>query len=254
MFFVLSKTVGYLCYPLSILFVCLLLFVAWRQRRPRLAWTLFWIGFTVLYFTSTPWGSDLLLLPLEQPYEHPAPPTRADAILVLGGALDLGGSTAQHVEYTQAADRFISGVLLAKRFPRATLIFAGGTADLVDTSKTEASMLRAEAEKLGVPRARIRVDDRSRNTRENAVETRRILGQTGGRAVVVITSAFHMRRALGCLRKAGIEATPYGVDVRNHWGTRNLFGWAPQSSRLDDGTSAVREYVGLVIYRVRGYL
>jgi len=63
-----------------------------------------------------------------------------------------------------------------------------------------------------------------------------------------------MRRALGCFRQVGVETVPYAVDLRSHWGRRDLFGWVPQSDRLADATAAVREYVGMVIYRMKGWI
>jgi uncharacterized SAM-binding protein YcdF (DUF218 family) len=254
MFFIASKLLGYFCFPLTLTFVLLLLFVRWRKRHERRAWRCFWLGFFLLYFCATPWGADTLIWPLERDYENPLVPAQADVILVLGGALDLARSTPERLEYTQASDRFMFAVDLARQFPQATVIFAGGTASLVDQSKTEASLLRTAAVKLGVAPERIRVDDRSRNTRENATEAKRILDETGGSAIVLLTSAFHMRRALGCLRKAGVEAIPYAADVRNHRDCPDPFAWVPHASRLDDSTAAIREYVGLLVYRLQGYI
>jgi uncharacterized SAM-binding protein YcdF (DUF218 family) len=254
MFFVISKILGFFILPLTIVLLALLRF--WRQsrRRDKPVWRTFWFAFLLLWLCSTPWGSDVALWPLEGPFEHQAPPAQADVILVLGGALDLQKTEPGRLEYTQASDRFMYAVKLAKRLPHATLIFAGGTASLFDKEKTEASLLKGEAIEFGVPAERIRVDDRSRNTHENALEAKRILNEIGGRNVVVMTSAFHMRRSLGCLRRVGIEATPYAVDFRNHRGAPDPFGWVPQASRLDDTTAAVREYVGLVVYRIKGYI
>jgi uncharacterized SAM-binding protein YcdF (DUF218 family) len=255
LFFVLSKIFGYLFYPLNVFFLSLLAFTLLLKRRPRAAWGCLWFGASFLYIAATPWGSDLLLLPLERPYQNPPRPVQADVIVVLGGALDLTNSLPGRLEYNDPADRFIYGVHLAHEFPQAILLFAGGTASLTGDPKTEASMLKGEAVRLGVRPERIRVDDRSRNTHENALQAKRLLQDEGRQSVVLVTSAFHMRRSLGCLRKVGLEATPYAVDVRNHWGGGlDPFGWVPQSSRLDTGTAAVREYVGLIVYRLKGYI
>jgi uncharacterized SAM-binding protein YcdF (DUF218 family) len=254
MFFVASKILGFFVLPLSIVLLALLRFWALSRRREKPAWRVFWFAFLLLWLCSMPWGADVLLWPLEGPFEHAPPPLQADVILVLGGALDLAKTEPGRLEYTQASDRFMYAVKLAQRFPQATVIFAGGTTSFIDKAKTEASLLQAEAVAFGVPAGRIRVDDRSRNTHENALEARRILSEVGGRQVVVLTSAFHMRRSLGCLRQVGIEAMPYAVDFRNHRGAPDPFGWVPQASRLDDATAAIREYVGLVVYRVKGYI
>lgn len=254
MFFIVSKIIGQFILPLSVALLALLAFriTARRDRKPR--WGLFWFGLIVLWFFSAPWGADLLLAPLERPFMNQPPPAKADVILVLGGALDLARSEPGRPEYTAASDRFMYAVKLARQHPEAKIIFAGGTASLVDHSKTEASILKAEAADLGVDPARIHVDDKSRNTRENALEARRVLEETGGGSVVVLTSAFHMRRSLACLRKAGVQATPYAVDFRSNTGGWVGFGWIPQAGVLVDGTYAMREYVGLLAYRLRGYI
>jgi uncharacterized SAM-binding protein YcdF (DUF218 family) len=253
-FFILSKTIGLLTYPLSLAFIGFLLFAALRKRREKWALGFFWFGFVVLWFFSTSWGTDLMLRPLEKPFARPTLPAKVDAILVLGGSLDLSNSSPGRLEYNPAIDRFIYSLKLARRYPQALVIYAGGTADLFDQSKTEASLLKQDAEFFGVPAQRIRADDKSRNTRENAIEAKKILDVAGRTNVVVITSAFHMRRSLGCLREAGIDATPYAVDFRGHWNTPNRFGWVPSANALADSSAAVREYVGLLVYRLQGYI
>lgn len=254
MFFILSKTIGILTYPLSLAFIGFLLFALLRRRREKVALGFFWFGFAVLWFFSTSWGTDLILRPLEKPFAKAVLPPKVDAILVLGGALDLSLSTPGRLEYNPAIDRYIYSLKLARRYPQAIVIYAGGTADLFDQSKTEASLLKQDAVSFGVPADRIRVDDKSRNTRENALEAKKILEATGRTRVLVLTSAFHMRRSMGCMRKAGIDAIPYAVDFRGHWSMPNRFGWVPSANALADSSAAVREYVGLVIYRFQGYI
>jgi uncharacterized SAM-binding protein YcdF (DUF218 family) len=254
MFFLLSKILGYFVYPLSLALLALLAFWARNRRREKPRWGLFCLGIAILWLCSMPWGSDVLLLPLERPFADTPVPAQADVIVVLGGALDLANSRPGKLEYQQASDRFMYAVLLAKQLPQAKLIFAGGTASFVDKTKTEASLLKGEAVRFGLAPERILVDDQSRNTRENALQAQRILQQTGGQSVVLITSAFHMRRSLACFRKVGVTTIPYAVDIRSHRGQPDPFGWVPEASRLADATSAVREYVGLLVYRLKGYI
>lgn len=254
MFFLLSKTVGYFCYPLSLFFLGLVLFVALRKCCPRGAWACFWVAAVILWGASTPWGTEALLRPLQEPYRQHVLPPKVDAIVVLGGALDLDNSSPGQAEYNPAADRLIYGVRLARRYPRAVLVFSGGTASLFDKVHTEAPLLRDEAIALGTPPQRILIEDRSRNTRENAVESKRVLAPTKSTSVVLVTSAFHMKRALACFRKAGLPATPYAVDFRGHRSARDPFGWVPEANNLAESTSAIREYVGALMYRLQGYI
>lgn len=254
MFFVASKILGWLVFPLSLALLTLLSFWWKNRRREKVRWRGFWVAMAILWFCASPWGADMLLLPLERPYPTPATPPPADVIVVLGGALDLAASAPGRLQFHQASDRFVYALELARSQPQAKLVFTGGTADLFDQTKTEASLLKAEAITLGVAPERILVDNRSRNTHENALETQRILQQVGGRNVLLVTSAFHMRRSLACFRKVGLEAIPYAVDLRGHGGHNGPFGWVPQADVLSDATAAVREYVGWVVYRLKGYV
>lgn len=254
MFFLLSKTIGYFCYPLTLVFVGLLLFALLRNRRSGGAWTCFWVAVVVLWGCSSRWGADALLRPLEQPYRQRVLPSRVDAIVVLGGALDIENSTPDGAEYGPAADRLIYGVRLARRFPQAQLVFSGATASLFDKTHTEAPLLRTEAIALGIPPQRILIDNRSRNTRENAAESKLLLASVKGNSVLLITSAFHMKRSVGCFKKVGVAVIPYAVDFRGHNSARDPFGGVPDANNLGDSTAAVREYTGLVMYRLQGYL
>jgi len=255
MFFTLSKTLGLLFYPLPVVLLLFVVFFALRNRRPRLAWGLFWTALLLLYALSTKPVSDLLLVPLERPFEQHAGPStyRADAIVVLGGSLDLARSTADRLELGPAGDRLLEGVLLAKALPGAALIFSGGTGSLFETPQREAELLRGSAIALGIAPARVRAENRSRNTRENAVECKRILDELGARTAILVTSGHHMRRALGCFRKVGVDAIPYAVDSRNHrGGPYGVFVVFPEPYCLDDSTKALKEYVGLVVYKMKG--
>jgi len=254
MFFTLSKTLGGLCRPLTITLLLLVGVLILRKRRPRLASGLLWTALIVLYTLSTRPVADLLLLPLEAPYEHPAEPESADAIVVLGGSLDLNRSTAEAIELNGAGDRFLQGLVLAEKHPDAVLLFSGGTASLFDRSKREATMLQAWAERFGVPADRIRAEIRSRNTRENAVESKQILDAEGRHSVLLVTSAFHMKRSLGCFRRIGLSPTPHAVDFRNHFGVYGVMSVVPAVEHLSNSTHAIREYVGLVAYRLKGYI
>ncbi|MEM3433661.1 MAG: YdcF family protein [Candidatus Methanomethyliaceae archaeon] len=173
---------------------------------------------------------------------------------MLGGVLDLPRSEPERLEFEASADRFVQALHLARRFPNALLVFSGGSSDLFDQTKREASFLKAEAMAWGIPEKQIYVEDRARNTYENAVEAKRILEERGGGHLVAVTTACHLRRALGCMRKVGIEAIPYPVDFRSHPRYWRPFDIIPQVEELESSTLAIREYVGILMYRLQGYL
>ena len=191
---------------------------------------------------------------LEFPFEKGAIPKKAEAIVVLSGMIDLQRSSTERIELSSASDRLIEGILLAKNYPDAILVLSGGSGSLFDQSKSEAEFMKILATRFGISEERIRVDTRSRNTYENAVESKKILDEEGVSCFVLVTSASHMRRALGCFRKLGLNPIPYAVDFGNHLGKYGLFSFIPSAGNLEKSTAAIHEYVGIITYKLRGYL
>jgi uncharacterized SAM-binding protein YcdF (DUF218 family) len=145
-------------------------------------------------------------------------------------------------------------MLLARGGPDSLLILSGGSGSLFDQSKSEAKMMEILALRFGISEDRIRVDILSRNTHENAVESKKILDKEKVSSFILITSASHMKRALSCFRKIELNPIPYAVDFRNHWGKYDIFSFIPQVGNLDKSTAAIHEYVGIITYKLRGYL
>lgn len=251
MFFTISKVLTPFTYPLALAVV--LLVVAWLLRERRGGRALFWVVLLGLYVLSTRPVADLLLLPLEARYEGVARPADADAIVVLGGFSNLRRSTPERLELHGNADRFVEAVVLAGELPGAVIIFSGGSGDLLNQDSSEAPLAKAYAARLGIPEHRMRAEATSRNTHENAVETARIVRDEGLGTVVLITSAMHMKRALACFHRAGLAPVPYPVDFQNTYPHYSILSFAPAPGNLADATFALKEHVGLLIYRLKGY-
>ena len=255
MFYTLSKILNFLCFPLSLGLLLLILF-AWLQRSKRrraVAWGLFWLAVAGLWACSTGPVATLLLRPLEREFENAALPAQVDAVVVLGGMIDLGRSSDRHLALNPNADRFVEAVDIVRRMPQATLVFSGGNGRLLSTEAPEAPILRMWAMKLGIPGDRILTDATSKNTRENAVESKRILAAHHLRSVLLITSAYHMRRSVRCFSKLGIHVTPYAVDFRSHPIAVDPLVWVPDVANLEDSSAAIKEYLGLLTYKLQGY-
>jgi uncharacterized SAM-binding protein YcdF (DUF218 family) len=193
-----------------------------------------------------------LTLPLEQRFppwtEGKSAPT---GIIVLGGALDPDISKARHsFALSGGAERITAGILLARRFPDALLVFSGGDVD--PDKPREADVSARFAEQMGVPRARLVVEDRSRSTAENAAFTRRLVMPKAGQRWILVTSAMHMPRAIGAFRRVGfpVEAYPVAYTTVGPADIGHL------SSAMEGGVirtdAAVHEWIGLVAYRLLG--
>lgn len=258
MFFALSKTLGdWLSTPHYLALSLLLLALLFRllKRAARLRRALVWFAVGYLWLLSTGAVANLLLYPLETAHVRPAklaaPPT---AIVMLTGATD-GMRTGPGIELTEASDRFVEAVRLAHAHPGARLIVSGGSSDLIGPKRyRESEALGALAAELGVARKRILVDRQARNTRENAVESARLLRAHGLERgpILLVTSALHMPRSLGCFKKVGLEVVPWPTD---YWRTRTGVGaFIPKPGTLMKSDGALHEYVGWLSYKLAGYL
>src|ERR1700740_1675166 len=169
-----------------------------------------------------------LLYPLEQRF----PPWDAargvpDGIIVLGGSIEPELSAAHgRAALTHAADRLIAAAALARRYPNARIVFSGGNANLVsdDTAK-EADYALSLFESLGIPKERLTMERRSRNTQENAEFSKALVNPKDGERWLLVTSAYHMPRSVGLFRKAGFAVEPYPVDWRVG-GRDDLMSWS----------------------------
>ena len=175
------------------------------------------------------------------------------ALIVLGGVLSPSLSAHRgEPQFGTAVERIIEGAALARRFPDAKVIFSGGSGDLFDPEAREAHHAKSVFQALGVSPARIVFEDRARNTYENAFYAKQIAKPGKGTAWILVTSAFHMPRAMGVFRKADWQMIPYPVDytTRKSYSpalTFNLFGG------IDRLASGLHEFIGLTAYWFKGY-
>ncbi len=249
-FYVLSKVLAPLTQPLSLALLLLLLFVVLRPRRPAAAWIVFGVALTGLYAVSTDPVADWLAAPLERPYADRVVPPHIDAIVVFGGCLDRRTDEVE-LRLDSSADRLVKAVILAREHPEAVLIFSGARG-VMGRALSEGEMLRRLALQLGIADGRIRVEPNAVNTRDNALQCRDILEREHLSTFVVVTSAMHMRRSMACFKGTELSPIPYAVDFRSHPGMWTGYSLMPQISALSVSSKALHEYLGLLVYRLRG--
>lgn len=255
MFFVLSKILGFFALP-SNLFVAIGIvgLVLLCTRFVRLA---SWLVVTSIVLTAmggwSPLGN-LLILPLEQRFP-PWDPSRGPptGIVVLGGAISPEVSAARGaVALNEAAERITVTAELARRYPDARIVYTGGSNALISNRIPEAPFAVRELESLGVAHDRITAEEQSRNTIENAVFSRLIAQPKPGEHWLLITSAYHMPRAIAAFRAADFPVEAYPVD----WRTRGPIDATTPFGSLSEGLArtdaAVHEWVGLLAYRLAG--
>ena len=257
MFFILAKVTFAIIRPVTFALLMLALGVllmrtqfsrAGRRLVTVTVLALLLVGFTPL--------APLSIAPLEDRFPlpervEPAP----DGIVILGGALDEKVNDRRPGSYalSDAAERMTIVARLAREYPDARIVFTGGTGDLLDQSFSEAAIARRLFLDFGLPEARMTFEDKSRDTWENAVFTRDLIKPAPGSRWLLVTSAFHMPRAVGIFRKVGWPGlVPYPVDYRSRGFARiRPIPDSPVQNLLIFDT-AVREYLGLVAYRLAG--
>jgi uncharacterized SAM-binding protein YcdF (DUF218 family) len=255
MFFTLSKLLGFFALPSNTLIsIGLVGLVLLCTRYTRLA---SWLIVTSLVLIAVAGLSPLgnaLILPLEQRF----PPWDAsrgapDGIVLLGGMIVPDISAARGtVSLNEAAERITATAELARRYPAARIVMTGGSSALIFDEGPEAFFAVQQLEALGVAHDRITAEEQSRNTIENAVFSRLIANPKPGERWLLVTSAYHMPRAMAVFRAADFPVEAYPVD----WRTRGPADVVRPFPSLSDGLrrtdTAVHEWVGLLAYWLTG--
>ncbi|KJS71900.1 MAG: YdcF family protein [Serpentinimonas sp.] len=226
----------------------LALLILLRWRRPALI--MLWSGLVVLGLLGFRAIPDALLRPLENRYAVPAADTidRHVGIIVLGGAVGHPDSFVARgqVPLGEAAERMTVPVGLMRQHPGLQLVFSGGEGRLLTTGISEADLARAFYEAQGLDMARVQLEGRARNTRENAQQVAKLLGDRCQEPWLLVTSAWHMPRSMAEFEAVGCNVTPYPVDFRTGASTP-LTEYSLAHSLLRWQT-ALHEWLGLGVY------
>jgi uncharacterized SAM-binding protein YcdF (DUF218 family) len=198
---------------------------------------------------------DIMIRYLETRYPPPSLLTQSDAVVVLTGMLDLEASTPDKFEFYDGVERILTGMQLVKDGYGQKLIIAGGSGDLYDQTVSEAKLLKAFAIDFGMPEEQILIDPSSRNTHENAVNTKSLMEQHNISSIILVTTASHLPRAMGCFKKLEVHPIPYGVDYHSPPSLEYHFSnFIPDVGALRKTSSVIHEYIGLLAYKLAGYI
>jgi uncharacterized SAM-binding protein YcdF (DUF218 family) len=253
--FIFGKLVWAVLQPGNLLMLCLLagvlLFLLSRGRRGKVLVGLSALGFVLL--AVAPIGSAMLLA-LEERFPRPVQlPERIDGILLLGGAVDPAPSLSyRETVFNDAVARVLGAIALARRHPEAKLALVSGEGGFFPVGYSEAQATLGFVTDEGIPPARVILEDKSRSTHENAVYAKEVFRPAPGEIWVLVTSAYHMPRAMGAFTAAGWHVIPYPVDYKIDPGT-GLHANFSLVDGLSVSSLAGKEWVGLVGYRLMGW-
>ena len=256
-FFILAKVLWFLLQPSSLMLAMViagatLAFTTWR----RLARGFLWGAVAALLICGLSPLGDVLIRPLEQRFprvEVDPPGAPITGIIVLGGAEDNHAmDTPQLAGLNEAAERYTEAVILARHLPSASLVFSGGSGAVLTIEPPEAETAGRLFEALGIAKDRITLETKSRDTCENALFSARLLDPRPEQRWLLVTSAWHMPRAMGCFRRARFTVEACPVDYRAPR-RLSLTQW---NRSISEGLRRVdivaREYVGLAVYYLAG--
>jgi uncharacterized SAM-binding protein YcdF (DUF218 family) len=254
-FFQLSKLLGFFALPTNLLIsLGVLGLLLLLTRFTRIASWLIVTSLVLLAVAGLSPLGNVLILPLEQRFppwdpSHGAP----DGVVMLGGAISPSISLERGtIAFTEGAARFVATVELARRYPNARIIISGGTSSLFYDEEPEAGVAVKEFEALGIPHDRLSAEEQSRNTVENAVFSRLIANPQPGERWLLVTSAYHMPRAVGTFRAAGFPIEPYPVDYRTRGPSDAVRPFSVANKGLELTDIALHEWLGLLAYRLTG--
>jgi uncharacterized SAM-binding protein YcdF (DUF218 family) len=263
MFLFLSKLIPVFFYPLGL--ICLLLIVTlgmlWKKskRTPAVISS----ALLILLLSSNSWMSHWLVQSLEWQNIPKGELPTADAIVVLGGGTRSAGYPRPDVDFTDAGDRVWYGASLYRAGKAPKIIVSGGKIDWQGNGNPEAEDLTKLLVKMGVPQTDIIPEGRSLNTRDNAVYTKEILQQNNFKTILLVTSAMHMPRSMAIFKKLDITAIAAPTDYRlsrleldqpNAQIQAAILALLPNEYDLSLTTSALREYIGILVYKLKGWL
>jgi uncharacterized SAM-binding protein YcdF (DUF218 family) len=253
----LSKLLPVFIYPLGLaLTLGLLAFLLSFSRLRGLAKAVLLLGLAILWAASTPSLAAWLTARIEAQY----PPVAVENLPVSDVAVVLGGAIGQPLaprltsDLGPAADRVLHTARIFRAGKAANVLVAAGNLPWLPAETSEATLIRDLLIEFGVPEAAIVLETESRNTRENALNAAKIVGDRGWRTGLIVTSATHMPRSVAVFRRAGLDFAPAVTDVRAAGPFyHSPLDLLPDADALAASTLAIKEWLGLIAYRYRGW-
>ncbi len=252
MFFIFSKLLTFLLQPLTWLFL-LLLFATFSRSQVRKRKALIFM-LALFYFFCNSFISNEFMHVWEVPALAEDNIPVYDAGIVLSNVMSYDIKLHKY-QYTSSSDRLLQAIQLYKKGKIKKIVFTGGSGSMIYRYAKEGMHVRNILLRAGVPPSDMFIESESNNTHENALFTRPILEKNVPKGkYLLITSAYHMRRALACFEKVGVHVDPYSTDRMS--GDRKFifdYMFIPNTDALETWQIGIHEIIGFIIYKIAGY-
>jgi uncharacterized SAM-binding protein YcdF (DUF218 family) len=254
MFYTLSKMLWFVADPSNLALMLIVGGLLLSGLMRRMGKALIWMGALIILVLGLTPAPNWLMAPLESRFPVPdLSQRRIDGIIVLGGAVQDRVTLAQgQLAMNEASERLTAFADLARQYPQAKLFFSGGTGELFGADVPEAEIVRRYLPSFGIDPARLQFEAKSRNTDENVRQSLAVLTPKADERWLLITSSWHMPRAVGIFRKQGWDVLPYPVDFRTAGAEDRWRPFSSVSVGLRRAEVASREWMGLLVYRLTG--
>lgn len=239
-FFALNHVLPALVLPTG-LTIWLCCYALWKRRQWPVA-----AAAGILFVAACPAVANVLLWDLESPYRRPVPNGQFQAVYVLGGYLDNWHGEEREPQWNEAGDRLELGIRMVLDGRADVLVISSGGLD-----GDQGARSRLIAEKRGVPVRQLVVTGPVDNTADEAAALKALMSARGWTSVALVTSAFHMPRAMFQMQTAGASVTPVATDFHAGNGPGSLLDFVPSGNALSWTEVALRERLGMAFYRLR---
>lgn len=257
MFFILSKILDFIVTPFYWVLFSLIIGFWLRVRKSKRGPVFYKLAVVLLIFFTNP----IVFNTVARLWEVPAYPAENiknpyEIGILLGGSVNTFDKKSNRPVYSLSVDRLLQTIALYKKGKIRKILLSGGSGRIFEQDMRESDFVVDVLLQSGIPREHILVENRSRNTYENAIYSVETLKRNNiSGSVLLITSATHMRRSVACFSKAGMHVTPYPVDSKG-----NTQQFTPDKIILPEPygfviwDQIVHEWVGMAVYRVAGYI
>lgn len=264
MFIFLSKFLPQFIYPVGLATVLIILALVFQKRKKWQNAAII-TALVVLFIAGNRWVAFSLTRSLEWQHLPPAVLPQAEVIVLLGGGTEPAQPPRPIVELNSAGDRVLYAASLYQQGKAPYLLLSGGNIDWLNAQEsTPAGQMASVLEMMGVPDSAIWLEPESLNTYENAVNSAGILAEKDIDHIILVTSATHMPRSVALFQAQGLRVIPAPTDFKvteENWHalwqpnlSAQLTQLMPNIANLNMTTTALKEYIGIFVYRLRGWL